>query len=217
MCRKKWEELKELFEDLESAPPTSRASQRLRQRLQHLLNRLQNIEVQPGTSEAKTAVESLKNLVSAALHAPPVVPLRTPEKNPLSPVVEPEVRQERADPLPGFSRMAAACYHKLPNPLTDIIQQLPVIDGLDEDKLLHSFGTLFQLSDFPGMSDKTLLELIYPYWRSPMAERVTHTMRCGGSLEFFHGEVLDSFIPGRLRGQLRQKHNFIACSPMAKA
>ena len=105
--------------------------------------------------ETRTAVESLKTLVSAALHAPPVVPLCTPEHTPLSALVETEVRQERAAPLLAFSGMVAVFYHKLPNPLTDIIQQLPVVDGLDEGKLLHFFGTLFQLSDFPEMSDKT--------------------------------------------------------------
>ena len=45
-----------------------------------------------------------------------------------------------------------------------------------------------------------------PYCRGPMAEWVTHTMRCGGSLDSFHREMLDSFIPGRLREQLHQKH-----------
>ena len=50
------------------------------------------------------------------------------------------------------------------------------------------------------MSGKTLLELIYPYCRGSMAERMT--LRGGGSIDSFHGEVLDAFIPG----QLRQKH-----------
>ena len=111
----------------------------------------QNIETQPGTSEAKTAVVSLKDLVSAAHHAPQTIPHRTTEATSPPPVAESEDRQERAAPLPAFSGIAAACYHKLPNSLTDIIQQLPVVDGLDEDKLLHFFGTLFQLSDFPGV------------------------------------------------------------------
>ena len=57
LCQAKWEELREA---LQSAPSTSRATQRLRQRLQHLFIRLKNIEAQPGTSEIKTDVVSLK-------------------------------------------------------------------------------------------------------------------------------------------------------------
>ena len=102
--------------------------------------------------------------------------------------------------------MVAASYNKLPNPLSQIIQQLPVVDGLEVDKLLPFFKTLFQLSDFPGMSDRTLLELVYPYCRGSMAERVAHTLRCGGSVAAFHWEVLDAFVPGRLLEQLRHKH-----------
>ena len=54
------------------------------------------------------------------------------------------------------------------------------------DKLMLFFKILFQLSDFPGMSDGTLLELVYPYCRGSMAERVAQTIRCGGSVTSFH-------------------------------
>ena len=88
--------------------------------------------------------------------------------------------------LPAFSGMSGATYNKLPNPLSTIIQQLPVVDGLDVDKLMLFFKILFQLSDFPGMSDCTLLELVYPYCRGSMAERVAQSIRCGGSVTSFH-------------------------------
>ena len=72
--------------------------------------------------------------------------------------------------------MAAASFHKLPNPLSNFIQQIPVVDGLDVDKLIPFFRTLFQLSDFPGMSDHTLLELVFPYCRGSVAGRVAQTL-----------------------------------------
>ena len=97
-------------------------------------------------------------------------------------------------------------YNKLPNPLAQIVQQLPVVDGLEVDKLIPFFRTLFQLSDFPDMSDRTLLELIYPYCRGSMAERVAQTMRCGGGIAEFHREVLEAFVMGRLLKQLKQQH-----------
>ena len=79
--------------------------------------------------------------------------------------------------LPAFSGGSGVAYNKLPNPLSTIIQQLPVVDGLDVDKLMLFFKILFQLSDFPGMSDGTLLEFVCPYCRGYMAERVTQTIR----------------------------------------
>ena len=38
-----------------------------------------------------------------------------------------------------FSGMAGAFYHKVPNPLAEIVQRLPIVDGLDADKLLNIF------------------------------------------------------------------------------
>ena len=78
----------------------------------------------------------------------------------------------------------------------DVVQRLPVVDGLDADKLLSFFKIFFQLTDFPRGPDRTLLELVYPYCRGSMAERVIHTLRGGGGIDSFHGEVLDAFIPG---------------------
>ena len=63
--------------------------------------------------------------------------------------------------------LAGACYQKLPNPLTGIIQKLPVVDGQDEGKLLLFLGIVLQLSDFPGAVSYTHLDvykrqLLYP-------------------------------------------------------
>ena len=107
---------------------------------------------------------------------------------------------------PVFSGMVAVSYHKLPNPLSQIIQQLPVVDGLDVDKLLPFFWIIFQLADFPGMSDRALLKLIYPYCRGPMAERVVGVMGRSGRVAEFHREVLEAFVPRRLMEQLRHRH-----------
>ena len=63
------------------------------------------------------------------------------------------------------------------------------------DKLLPFFKIIFQLVDFPGMSDRTVLELVYPYCRGPMAERVADVMRRRGGVAEFHQEVLEAFVP----------------------
>ena len=58
--------------------------------------------------------------------------------------------------------LAAVCYQKLPHPLSGFLQKLPVVDGIDEDKLLVFLDLVLQLADFPGMSDGEVLSLIYP-------------------------------------------------------
>ena len=80
------------------------------------------------------------------------------------------------------------------------------MDGLDVEKLLPFFKTVFQLVDFLGMSDRTVLELVFPYCRGPMAERVADVMRRRGGVAEFHQEVLEAFVPGRLMEQLRHRH-----------
>ena len=56
------------------------------------------------------------------------------------------------------------------------------------------------------MSDGTLLELVYPYCRGSVAERVARTIRDGCSVASFHRGVLDACVPGLLRKQLQDKY-----------
>ena len=58
-------------------------------------------------------------------------------------------------------------------------------------------------ADFPGESDWEVLSLIYPYCRGTLAELVTNTLRRGDSVDAFHGEVLNFFLPIRRRAQLK--------------
>ena len=64
---------------------------------------------------------------------------------------------------------------------------------------------VLQLEDFPALSDGVLFSLIYPYCRGSLAALVTNTLRHGGSIDAFRGEVVDFFIPRRRRDQLRFK------------
>ena len=98
--------------------------------------------------------------------------------------------------------LAGVCYQRLPNPISGVLQKLPVVDGEDEGKLLVFLDLVLQLADFPGLSDGVLLSLIYPYCRGSLAGLVTNTLRRGGSIDALHGEVLDFFISRRRRDQL---------------
>ena len=61
---------------------------------------------------------------------------------------------------------------------------------------------VLQVADFPGVSDGEVLSLIYPYCRSTLADLVTKALRRGDSVDAFHGEVLNFFIPIRRRVKL---------------
>ena len=65
--------------------------------------------------------------------------------------------------------LAAICYQKLPHPLSGVLQKFPVVDGIDEAKLLVFLDLVLQLADFPGVTDGEVLSLIYPCCRGSLA------------------------------------------------
>ena len=87
--------------------------------------------------------------------------------------------------------LAVVCFQKLPHPLSGVLQKLSVVNEFDKDKLLVFLDLVLQLADFPGVSDGQVLSLIYPYCWGSLAGLVTNTLRRGGSVDAFHGEVLD--------------------------
>lgn len=206
-CADKWEELESMRMDLESAPTTSRGRQRLLLRLQHLQARLSNLEAQVSSAEEKNSINQLVSLVTTALNDVMLVSPPTSGPAPRLPEVDTDTPapQGPAAPLDVFSGIMGAQYNKLPNPLNAILQGLPTVDGLDENKLLEFFRQLFLLAEFPGVSEARLLELVYPYCRAPMAGLVTRAIKGGNGLDALHAEALDSFVPGRLRDRLRQQ------------
>ena len=87
--------------------------------------------------------------------------------------------------------------------LTGVLQKLSVVDAFKEDQLLVFLDLVLQLAAYPGISDGEVLSLIYPYCRGSLAEKVTNTWRRGGTVDTFHGEVLDYFIYPPRRSQLK--------------
>ena len=94
-------------------------------------------------------------------------------------------------------------FNKLPNPLTPLLQSLPVVDGLDVNVLVTFLGILFRMREFPGMRDSDLLGLILPYCRSPMSERLTASLLAGSNFDQFHSDLLDFFVPTSMRERLK--------------
>ena len=106
----------------------------------------------------------------------------------------------------GFgTTLASVKYDSLPNPIYDLLRRLPVVDGLDLDQLVKFFEGIFGIYDFPGVTGASLLNMIYPYCRAPLLDRVVWHLGAGGDFDAFHRDVLELFMPGRLRDQMRQR------------
>lgn len=71
--------------------------------------------------------------------------------------------------LQGMVSPLSNSYTKLHNPLNGIFQSLPVVDGLDANKLLEFLEILLKAKEFPGISDEILLMYIFPQCRSPLS------------------------------------------------
>ena len=106
-------------------------------------------------------------------------------------------------PVNSGNLFGSPSFVKFPNPLTPLLQALPVVDGLDVDQLLVFLGLLFTMKEFPGMQDSYLLSIILPYCRSPLSDRLQDAFNFGQSFDQFHLNILDFFIPSSMRERLK--------------
>ena len=95
-----------------------------------------NLSAQTTVAEISSTVKSLADQVVTALRGFEPGQSCTPAAPPQPHELVAEQTQNLAAQLPAFSGITGASYHKLPNPLSTIIQQLPVVDGLDVDGLM---------------------------------------------------------------------------------
>lgn len=162
MCKDRCEDFRPLHDDLGSASISPQTNQTLQHHPQHLAVRLKKTrEVRWSWRDIKT----LKKEVATTIQQQMVVTDNTPcpsESSSQIPGGKSEMEPKQSIPLPVFLGIASPLFHKLPNPLTNLIQLLPVMNGQEESKLLsYSYlHILFQLSYFPGKTDRAFLELI---------------------------------------------------------
>ena len=129
MCiRDRLQELARCVDNLEEGPGSSRGARRIQQRLAHLNMRLQNLDDQWGTLEQAHDIKTLIEQVTSTLQGSQSSRAHTPEAVPASEVSALECSREPTANAWVFSGMVASSHHKLPNPLSQIIQQLPVVD-----------------------------------------------------------------------------------------
>ena len=110
-------------DNLEEGPGCSIGVRRIRQRLQHVKLRLQNLDQQWGEIEPAHDVKGLIQQITSTLQRsqPGRPPTPAPVAESVVLAVESSYRAiEPAANTPVFSSLVAASYHKLPNPLSQI-------------------------------------------------------------------------------------------------
>lgn len=225
-CKLKLEEWEGRYEELRDEPPTSRARLRFVSRLLHLQGRVVLLatagsfrsEELGWLRQAAANIEQLLTAVVAKTPGPvasgpdskamPDQVLTVPENVPEPTLSQLESVAPATASVPvriASSNLASASYHKLPNPLTPLLQALPCVDGLEVHKLLKFLGDLFRIREIPGVDDSLLLSLLIPYCRPPLSNLLNSVLGKNGRFEDFHRETLDTFVPGRMREDLKMR------------
>jgi hypothetical protein len=118
-----------------------------------------------------------------------------------------ELRNLGLQPEPSL-RMAGGMswwqYGKIPHPVDRVLRELPTVSGLDVEPLLRFLLKVRKLRDTFNLADRPLLELIYPFCKSPLSERVAEALRSSVDFDQFYEDVIQYFIPRRMFEQLRQ-------------
>jgi hypothetical protein len=93
-------------------------------------------------------------------------------------------------------------FNKLPNPVEPLLRKLPVVDGGDIDQLLYFLASIQKLIKFMGVSSQDLLLMLTPYCVGTMSSLLRNALERGSNWDTFHQDVLNFFLPGRLRHKI---------------
>ncbi|KAG8324978.1 hypothetical protein J6590_078284 [Homalodisca vitripennis] len=94
-------------------------------------------------------------------------------------------------------------FGKLPHPLGSVLQHFPRVDGLDTNLLIHFLLEVFKLREFPGMTDAMLMQSLAQFSLRPLFDRLLDCLKRGATFDQFHAEILEFFVPARVRERLR--------------
>jgi hypothetical protein len=89
------------------------------------------------------------------------------------------------------------------HPVDRILRELPAVNGLDVELLMRLLLKVRKLRNTFNLTDKSLFELIYPFCKSSLSERVDEALRALVDFDQFH-DVIQYFIPRRMFKRLRQ-------------
>jgi hypothetical protein len=94
-------------------------------------------------------------------------------------------------------------YQRLPHPLSHLVKELPVVDGIDVNLLCDFLAQVLKIRYVGQMAERTIYEIMYPCCRGELLTLVTQAITAKESFENFHARALGQFIPSRQMSQLR--------------
>jgi hypothetical protein len=92
-------------------------------------------------------------------------------------------------------RFTGYAFEKLPHPLQSLLNTLPVVSGLEIEKLLDFFGIVLKMHCLGQLLDAQLFEVLYPFCHEPLVEHLLSARAQNMDFEHFHRLILDQFIP----------------------
>jgi hypothetical protein len=153
----------------------------------------------PSYAHNPTVVVSVGNVAS---DAPGLSSVDRPLQQPPAPASQPSSPPQL---LPAFQ-----CA-RLPNPIEKILSQQSVLSGDTFDSVIAFLKLLAQVKVHAlvlGISDVHILLILYPYTVGILANRLSEAISTGCSVDKFHMDTLDFFLPLRARVSLQQKYCF---------
>jgi hypothetical protein len=95
-------------------------------------------------------------------------------------------------------------YQRLSHPLSNLLKELPVVDGTDVSLLCDFLLKVLKIRQAGQMTELTIYEIMYPYYRGELLALVTNAVTTMENLDFFHARLLGQFILSRQISQLRR-------------
>jgi hypothetical protein len=103
-------------------------------------------------------------------------------------------------PLSVHNKLA---YQRLPHPLSQLLKEVPVVDGLDVLLLWDFLLKIIQTHLMGQLNPLDIYDIIYPYCRGEMFVAVTQAIRGKENFDGFHARILKQFVPTRQLVRLR--------------
>lgn len=94
-------------------------------------------------------------------------------------------------------------YQRLPHPLSHLLKELPIVDGMDANILCEFLLKVIKIRQAGQMNDSAVYEVMYPYCRGELLALVTQAVNSREKFENFHARLLRHLIPSREMSHLR--------------
>jgi hypothetical protein len=80
-------------------------------------------------------------------------------------------------------------YQRLPHPLSHLLKELPVVDGIDVGLMCDFLLKELKIRQMGQMADNAIYEIMYSHCRGDLLARVTNSVSSTESFEIFYARI----------------------------